>query len=102
MSNDNHGDGAALVGNLYRIVGLPIRFDRPVLGTIPQAQPETLSAGAQATATFNAGAISGRGTANATVDQGVASANFSLISAATEAGTTATITTVGSHGFVTG
>jgi uncharacterized repeat protein (TIGR01451 family) len=102
MSKDNHGSGAALVGNLDRIVGLPITFDNPVLGTIPQAQPETLNASAQATATFNAGATSGRGTAHATVDQGVASANVSLISAATEAATTATITTVGAHGFATG
>src|SRR5262249_4863482 len=41
MSKDNHGNGAALSGNLDRIVGLPITFDMPVLGTIPQAQPET-------------------------------------------------------------
>jgi uncharacterized repeat protein (TIGR01451 family)/fimbrial isopeptide formation D2 family protein len=102
MSKDNHGNGAALVGNLDRIVGLPITFDTPVLGTIPQAQPETLNASAVATATFNAGNTSGRGSAHATVDQGVASANVSLIASATEAGTTVTITTVGAHGFSTG
>ncbi len=99
MSKDNHGNGAALVGNLDRIVGLPITFDGAVLGTIPQAQPETLNASAQATATFNAGGTSGRGTANATVDQGVIGANSNFIASATEVGTTATITTVGVHNF---
>src|SRR5215468_4342115 len=32
MSKDNHGSGAALTGNLDRIVGLPITFDGAVLG----------------------------------------------------------------------
>ena len=99
MSKDNHGNGAALLGNLDRIVGLPVTFDNPVLGTIPQAQPETLNASAQATATFNAGGTSGRGSANATVDQAVIGANSNLVASATEAGTTATITTVGVHNF---
>ena len=99
MSKDNHGNGAALVGNLNQIVGLPITFASGPLGTIPQAQPETLNASAQATATFNAGGTSGRANPTATVDQGTALANDSLISSATEAGTTATITTVGAHGF---
>ena len=102
MSKDNHGNGAALVGNLNQIVGLPITFVSGPLGTIPQAQPETLNASAQATATFNAGGTSGRANPTATVDQGTALALDSLISAATEAGTTATITTVGAHGFATG
>jgi len=56
MSKDNHGSGAALAGNLGEIVGLPITFNNAILGSIPNAQPETLDAGAQATATFNAGA----------------------------------------------
>jgi CSLREA domain-containing protein/uncharacterized repeat protein (TIGR01451 family) len=102
MSKDNHGNGAALVGNLNQIVGLPISFAGGPLGSIPQAQPETLNASAQATATFNAGGTSGRANPTATVDQGTALALDSLISSATEAATTATITTVGAHGFTTG
>jgi CSLREA domain-containing protein/fimbrial isopeptide formation D2 family protein/uncharacterized repeat protein (TIGR01451 family) len=102
MSKDNHGNGAALVGNLNEIIGLPITFASGPLGSIPQAQPETLNASAQATATFNAGGTSGRANPTATVDQGTALALDSLISSATEAGTTATITTVGAHGFSTG
>jgi uncharacterized repeat protein (TIGR01451 family) len=101
MSNDNHGTAVGLA-NLDRIIGLPITFDNPVLGTIPQAQPETLNASAQATATFNAGGTSGRGSAHATVDQGVVSANSNLIASATEVSTTATITTVGKHNFAAG
>jgi fimbrial isopeptide formation D2 family protein len=101
MSNDNHGTAVGLA-NLDRIIGLPITFDNPVLGSIPQAQPETLNASAQATATFNAGGTSGRGSAHATVDQAVVSANSNLIASATEAGTTATITTVGKHNFAAG
>ena len=54
------------------------------------------------TATFNAGGTSGRANPTATVDQGTALAMDSLISSATEAGTTATITTVGAHGFAYG
>ena len=99
MSKDNHGNGTALTGNLDEIAGLPITFDNAVLGTIPQTQPETLNASAQATATFNAGGTSGRGSANATVDQAVMGANSNFIASATEAGATATITTVGTHNF---
>ncbi|HMF91749.1 MAG TPA: hypothetical protein VKL40_13975, partial [Candidatus Angelobacter sp.] len=101
MSKDNHGNAVGLA-NLVRIIGLPITFDGAVLGSIPQAQPETLNASAQATATFNAGGTSGLGTANATVDQAVVPVNSNLISSATEVSTTATITTVGAHGFSTG
>jgi len=102
MSKDNHGSGAALTGNLNQIVGLPITFNAAVLGSIPQAQPETLNVSAQATATFNAGNTGGLGSANATVDQAVVPANSNLVASATESGTTATITTVGAHGFVSG
>ncbi|HVG91554.1 MAG TPA: hypothetical protein VNB54_08690, partial [Alphaproteobacteria bacterium] len=103
MSKDNHGNGAALSGNLDEIVGLPITFDGAVLGSIPQAQPETLGNPVPtATATFNAGGTSGFGTANATVDQAVVPVNSNLIASATESGTTATITTVGAHGYSTG
>ncbi len=100
---DNHGTAiAAPVTNLTVLAGLPITFDNPVLGSIPQAQPETLSASATATATFNAGGTSGRGSANATVDQAVVGANTNLIASATEVSTTATITTVGKHNFTAG
>ncbi|HEX3584626.1 MAG TPA: CSLREA domain-containing protein [Candidatus Angelobacter sp.] len=102
MSKDNHGSGAALTGNLDVIVGLPITFTSGPLGTIPQAQPETLNASAQATATFNAGGTSGRANPTAAVDQAGALANDSLIASATEATSTVTITTVGAHGFSTG
>jgi uncharacterized repeat protein (TIGR01451 family) len=103
MSKDNHGNGAALAGNLNQIVGLPITFDSPVLGTIPDAQPETLGNPVPtATATFNAGAVSGRGSAHATVDQAVVSVNSNLIATATEAANTVTITTVGAHNFAAG
>jgi uncharacterized repeat protein (TIGR01451 family) len=102
MSKDNHGIGAALTGNLNQIVGLPITFDNAVLGTIPQAQPETLGNPVPtATATFNAGGTSGRGSARATVDQALVGANSNLIASATEAATTVTITTVGAHNFAT-
>ena len=103
LSKDNHGNGAALAGNLNQIVGLPITFDNPVLGSIPQAQPETLGNPVPtATATFNAGGTSGRGSAHATVDQAIVSANSNLIASATEATTTVTITTVGAHNFAAG
>jgi len=103
MSKDNHGNGAALSGNLDEIVGLPVTFDGAVLGVIPQAQPETLGNPVPtATATFNAGGTSGFGTANATVDAAVVPVNSNLIASATESGTTATITTVGAHGFSSG
>ncbi len=69
LSKDNNGNGAALAGNLDVLNGLPITFNNAILGTIPQAQPEALSALAQATATFNAGGTSGNGSADATVDQ---------------------------------
>ncbi|HEY6968146.1 MAG TPA: Ig-like domain repeat protein [Candidatus Angelobacter sp.] len=112
MSKDNHGgNGAApgLSGNLDEIVTLPITFDGAVLGSIPQAQPETLGNPVPtATATFNAGATSGLGDAVATLEKNVAGAenyavhvNTNLIATATESGTTATITTVGAHGFTT-
>jgi uncharacterized repeat protein (TIGR01451 family) len=82
MSKDNHGSGAVLglAGNLSQIVGLPITFDTPpTLGSIPDAQPETLNANAQATATFNAGGTSGLAHANATVDQAVVTVDIPIL-----------------------
>ncbi|HEY1939547.1 MAG TPA: hypothetical protein VGJ33_16575 [Candidatus Angelobacter sp.] len=78
MSKDNHGTPIA-VANLNVIVGLPITFHNPLLGTIPQAQPETLNASAQATATFNAGGTSGHGSADATVDQATVTAPIIIL-----------------------
>ncbi|HWG50105.1 MAG TPA: hypothetical protein VN669_10450 [Candidatus Acidoferrales bacterium] len=107
LGHDNHGTAIA-AANLDQIVGLPITFAPDSLGSIPQAQPETLNASAQATATFNAGGTSGRANPTAGmepiggVDQVTALANDSLIASATEAGTTVTITTVGAHGFSAG
>jgi CSLREA domain-containing protein len=79
LSKDNHGNGAALAGNLDRIVGLPITFNNAGLGTIPQAQPETLDANAQATATYNAGGVGGNGSADATVDQQTVTASIVVL-----------------------
>src|SRR5215470_11444970 len=109
MSKDNHGSGVALAGNLDEIVGLPITFDGAVLGSIPNTQPENLGNPVPSvTATFNAGGTSGLGDAVATLEKSVAGAenypvhvNTNLIASATESGTTATITTVGAHGFTT-
>ena len=100
LSHDNHGT-ALSSSNLVAFAGVPILFNGPTLGTIPTPQPEALNSSAQATATFTAGSTGGRATANATVDQQVAAVNSSAISVATESGTTATITTVGPHGFST-
>src|SRR5262249_19578271 len=97
-----HGASVGLA-NLTQIIGLPITFAAGPLGTIPAGQlSQTLNANAQATATFTAGAASGRANPTATVAQGTALANDSLISAATETGSTVTITTVGAHGFSAG
>jgi uncharacterized repeat protein (TIGR01451 family) len=79
LSKDNNGSGAALAGNLDVLIGLPITFNNAILGTIPQAQPETLNTSAQATATFNAGGTSGTGHADATVDQQTVTANIVIL-----------------------
>jgi CSLREA domain-containing protein/uncharacterized repeat protein (TIGR01451 family) len=79
MSKDNHGSGAALAGNLDVFNGLAITFHNAILGTIPQTQPEALSAGAQATATFNAGTVGGIGSADATVDQQTVTATITIL-----------------------
>jgi hypothetical protein len=53
--------------NLDVLIGLPITFNNAVLGTISSPQPTIQSSGT-ATATFNAGATGGNGSADATVD----------------------------------
>jgi uncharacterized repeat protein (TIGR01451 family) len=78
LAQDNHGTAIA-AANLTEVIGLPITFDNPVLGTIPEAQPETLNANAQATATFNAGNTGGLGHADATVDQATVTADIVIL-----------------------
>jgi len=53
--------------NLDVLIGLPITFNNAVLGTISSPQATIQSSGT-ATATFNAGATGGNGSADATVD----------------------------------
>jgi uncharacterized repeat protein (TIGR01451 family) len=79
MSLDNHGSAATLAGNLDVLLNLPITFNNPILGTIPQAQPEALNASAQATATFNAGGAGGAGHANAVIDQATVTADIAIL-----------------------
>jgi len=79
MSQDNLGNTGALAGNLAVFNALPITFNNPVLGTIPEAQPEALAASAQATATFTAGGVGGTGSANAVVDQQTATATIIVL-----------------------
>ncbi len=75
MSKDNHGSSAVLAV----LNGVPITFNNAVLGTIPEAQPETLNAGNQATATYNAGGVGGNGSADATVDQQTVTASITVL-----------------------
>jgi CSLREA domain-containing protein/uncharacterized repeat protein (TIGR01451 family) len=100
MSKDSHGNAVGL-GNLARIIGLPISFGSPVLGTL-SGSGTTIDANAQAASTFNAGGTSGNGFATATVDQAPVLVNSYAIRSATESGTTATITTAGAHNFAAG
>lgn len=79
MSVDNHGDGSALSGNLDVFSGVPATFNNAVLGTIAETQPESLNAGAQATATFNAGPTTGPGSADVTVDQQTVTASVPVV-----------------------
>ncbi|HEY1464868.1 MAG TPA: hypothetical protein VGF44_15740, partial [Terriglobales bacterium] len=79
MSKDNHGSGTNLAGNLDVLSGIPVTFNNPNLGTIPQAQPETIAAAGTSTATFNAGSTGGSGHADATVDQATVTANITIL-----------------------
>jgi uncharacterized repeat protein (TIGR01451 family) len=78
LSKDNHGNTPP-AGTTNVLVGLPITFDNAVLGTIPQAQPETLGNPPTATATYNAGAVGGAGSADATVDQQTVTASIVVL-----------------------
>ncbi|HEY6251188.1 MAG TPA: hypothetical protein VI685_14610, partial [Candidatus Angelobacter sp.] len=83
MSKDNHGNGAALSGNLDEIIGIPITFNNAVDGSISNAQTTIQPAGTQpagtATATFNAGSVAGGGKADATVDNQTVTANIIVL-----------------------
>ena len=78
LAQDNHGTAIA-ASNLDVLIGLSITFNNAVDGSIPQAQPETLGANVQATATFNAGGVAGGGKADATVDQATVTANIVVL-----------------------
>jgi CSLREA domain-containing protein/uncharacterized repeat protein (TIGR01451 family) len=75
---DNHG-AAIAAANLGAFVGAPITFHGPVLGTIPNPQPEGITASGTASATYNAGAVSGAGSAQATVDNATVTANLVVL-----------------------
>src|SRR5579884_2861766 len=79
LAQDNHGSTTALAGNLDVLAGLPIIFGNATFGSVPQAQPETLSARAQATATFTAGGTGGLGHIDAVVDQQTVTANITIL-----------------------
>jgi uncharacterized repeat protein (TIGR01451 family) len=79
LSKDNNGSAATLAGNLDELVGLPVTFGNAVLGSVPQAQPESLNSSAQATATFNAGGTAGNGSVDATVDQQTVTASIVIL-----------------------
>lgn len=59
------------------LLGLPVTWSNPVLGTL-SAQQTTIQANGQATAAFTAGAVGGTGHADATVDHGPATASFTI------------------------
>ncbi len=63
----NSAAEAISAGNLSALVGVPIGFVSPVLGTLSGAQT-TIQASGTATVTYTAGATAGAGSANAVVD----------------------------------
>jgi uncharacterized repeat protein (TIGR01451 family) len=60
------------------LLGLPVTWNSAVLGTLSNTQA-TVQADGTASATFTAGVIGGAGHADAHVDQGVATANISVV-----------------------
>ncbi len=70
---DNHGATIA-VGNLSTLIGLPIQFNNPVLGTLSNQQT-SIQASGTATATYTATAA-GAGHADAVVDNATVTANI--------------------------
>jgi hypothetical protein len=69
--------GAVAVANLDRLIGLPITFNNAVNGAISSPQA-TIQANGTATATFTAGANHGAASADATVDNGTATAAMTV------------------------
>ena len=63
--------------NLGTLIGLPIAFDAPILGTLSGAQT-TIQPNGTATATFTAGGTPGTGQANATVDNAVVTSDITI------------------------
>jgi uncharacterized repeat protein (TIGR01451 family) len=64
--------------NLSTLIGQPITFGNPILGTLSGAQTVIQGSGT-ATVTFNAGGIGGFGRADATVDSGTATATIVVL-----------------------
>jgi CSLREA domain-containing protein/uncharacterized repeat protein (TIGR01451 family) len=73
---DNHGTAIA-VGNLSVLIGLPIQFNNPILGTLSNQQTSIQSSGT-ATATYTATAA-GAGHADAVVDSATVTANITNV-----------------------
>ena len=94
--------------DLVALNGRAVTFNNPVLGTI--SSPDPSINGGKANATFNAGAVAGNGSADATVDHATVTANIEIDQAASVvtnpsdqtvcAGATATFT-ASSNGFPT-
>lgn len=73
---DNHGTAIA-VGNLSVLIGLPIQFNNPILGTLSNQQT-SIQSSATATATYTATAA-GAGHADAIVDSATVTANITNV-----------------------
>ena len=73
---DNHGTAIG-VSNLSVLIGLPIQFNNPVLGTLSNQQTSIQSSGT-ATATYTATAA-GAGRADAVVDNATVTANITNV-----------------------
>lgn len=76
----NSAGSAVSAANLGAIIGVPVLFDDPVLGTLSGAQTAIQSSGT-ATATFTAGGTGGTGSANATVDAEEETASITIVAA---------------------
>jgi hypothetical protein len=72
----NNVSSAIAVSDLVALNGRAVSFGNPVLGTISGADPQ-ISNG-KANATFNAGAVGGNGSADATVDSATATASITI------------------------
>ncbi len=75
--------------NLGALIGLPITFNNPVKGTLSSPQA-TIQASGTATATFTAGTTPGAGSADAKVDNGIATAAITIKAPATVTGVSTT------------